>query len=186
MDGIRSKIVLAILIALMALLAGIDVVMDIVDGAPAHHAVIEGFVVLLGLVGLGGLVQRVLQQVRTEAALRQRAATLTADLESSRQEAKRWRDEAAEILAGLAKAIDGQFTRWSLTPAEREVALLLLKGLSHKEIGIVRSVGEATVRQQARTLYQKAGVAGRHDLSAFFLEDLLLPSARATEEVDAS
>ena len=39
----------------------------------------------------------------------------------------------------------------------------------------MRSVAEATVRQQAAAIYKKAGVSGRHELSAFFLEDLLLP-----------
>ena len=56
-----------------------------------------------------------------------------------------------------------------------EVALLLLKGLSHKEIAEVRGVAETTVRQQARALYKKAGLGGRNDLAAFFLEDLLGP-----------
>lgn len=63
--------------------------------------------------------------------------------------------------------------RWELSPAEKEVALLLLKGLSHKEIAEVRGTSEATVRQQSRALYKKAGLTGRHDLAAFFLEDLL-------------
>lgn len=43
-----------------------------------------------------------------------------------------------------------------------------------------RSPGSAgpptTRRQQARSLYGKAGVAGRAELSAGFLEDLLLPA----------
>jgi DNA-binding NarL/FixJ family response regulator len=62
-----------------------------------------------------------------------------------------------------------------LSPAEKEVALLLLKGLAHKEIAQARSITEATARQQARAVYKKAGLAGRNDLAAFFLEDLLLP-----------
>ena len=66
--------------------------------------------------------------------------------------------------------------RWSLTPAEKEVALLLLKGLSHKEIAQARSITEATARQQARAVYRKAGLSGRNELAAFFLEDLLLPA----------
>jgi DNA-binding NarL/FixJ family response regulator len=53
--------------------------------------------------------------------------------------------------------------------------LLLLKGLSHKEVAKVRSVSEATARQQARAVYKKGGLSGRHDLAAFFLEDLMLP-----------
>ena len=62
---------------------------------------------------------------------------------------------------------------------EKEISLLLLKGLSHKEIDYIRNVsGEATARQQARALYQKAGLLGPDDLSAFFLEELTLPITR--------
>ena len=79
------------------------------------------------------------------------------------------------MMKGLAEALDQQFDRWRLSPAEKEVALLLLKGLSHKDIAEVRSVTAATARQQARSVYKKAGLSGRHDLAAFFLEDLMLP-----------
>ncbi len=76
---------------------------------------------------------------------------------------------------GLAGAIDEQLERWHLSAAEKDIALLLLKGLEHKEIAELRGVSETTVRQQARSLYRKAGLAGRHELAAFFLEDLLGP-----------
>ncbi|KPK49998.1 MAG: LuxR family transcriptional regulator, partial [Myxococcales bacterium SG8_38_1] len=89
--------------------------------------------------------------------------------------ASRWRGEVRDLMKGLSAAIDQQFDRWDLTPAEKEVALLLLKGLSHKDIAEVRSVTEATARQQARAVYKKGGLSGRHDLAAFFLEDLMLP-----------
>jgi DNA-binding NarL/FixJ family response regulator len=55
------------------------------------------------------------------------------------------------------------------------VALLLLKGLSLKEIAAVRATSERTIRAQARSVYSKAGLTGRASLSAFFLEDLLAP-----------
>ena len=61
--------------------------------------------------------------------------------------------------------------------------MLLLKGLSHKEIAAIRNVGEATVRQQAGSIYRKAGLEGRRDLAAFFLEDLLGPRSRVTSVV---
>jgi DNA-binding NarL/FixJ family response regulator len=72
-------------------------------------------------------------------------------------------------------AIDAQFSQWSLSTAEREVALLLVKGLSTKEIATVRATSERTVREQARAIYAKAGLAGRAALAAYFLEDLLPP-----------
>lgn len=97
------------------------------------------------------------------------------DLEIARLQGKRWRSESRVLLNGLGEAIDAQFTRWSLTDAEREVALLLLKGLSTKEIAAVRASSERTVREHARAIYSKAGLTGRAALSAYFLEDLLAP-----------
>ena len=79
------------------------------------------------------------------------------------------------LLAGLGAAIELQFERWGLTPAEKDVALLLLKGLGHKEAAGVLERSERTVRQHAIAVYRKSGLAGRAELAAFFLEDLLLP-----------
>lgn len=97
------------------------------------------------------------------------------DLELARVQGQRWRGEARSHLKGLGDAIEVQFSRWNLTEAEREVALLLLKGLSSKEVAAVRATSERTVREQARSIYSKAGLTGRTALSAFFLEDLLAP-----------
>jgi DNA-binding CsgD family transcriptional regulator len=101
--------------------------------------------------------------------------TLLRDLEVARAQGQKWRSEARALLNGLGEAIEAQFSRWNLTEAESEVALLLLKGLSLKEIAAVRATTERTVRAQARSLYSKAGLTGRAALSAFFLEDLLAP-----------
>jgi len=79
-------------------------------------------------------------------------------------------------MEGLGAYIDAQFDAWGLTVSEKDVALMLLKGFSMKEISDLREVSERTTRQQAVTIYSKAGIGGRAELSAFFLEDLLLPS----------
>lgn len=97
------------------------------------------------------------------------------DLEIARVQGQRWRAESRALLDGLGQAIEAQFARWNLTEAEREVALLLLKGLSSREIAAVRAVSERTIHEQARAIYAKAGLTGRAALSAFFLEDLLAP-----------
>lgn len=97
------------------------------------------------------------------------------DLEVARVQGERWRSEARSHLQGLGEAIGIQFSHWNLTDAEREVALLLLKGLSIKEVAAVRTTSERTAREQARAVYAKAGLTGRAALSAFFLEDLLAP-----------
>lgn len=96
-------------------------------------------------------------------------------LESRREERDAWRRSARQALEGLGQAIDDRFRQWKLTPAEREVALQLLKGHSHKQIARMTQRSERTVRQHATVVYQKAGLAGRAELAAFFLEDLMLP-----------
>jgi len=73
----------------------------------------------------------------------------------------------------MARVIQRQFDDWGLTQTEKEVAMLLLKGLSFKEIAVVRDTLEKTVRQQASSIYRKSGLGGRHAFSAWFIEDLL-------------
>jgi DNA-binding CsgD family transcriptional regulator len=170
-DEARERTVtlaLAGLFGLVALLAAIDLIADLGEGTTLTHVAIEGTAGAVGLVGAGWMALRVRALVRE-------ARRMQADLQASRAEAERWRDEARDLIAGLGAAIDRQLERWGLSAAEKEIALLLLKGLSHKEVASVRGVSETTVRQQAGAIYRKSGLSGRHDLAAFFLEDLLGP-----------
>lgn len=169
-DGYEKRVVVAsaILLGLIGALVTYDLVEDYADGANVGHVLVEGSVLVLAVGGVVALLARLRRLLLRERDLTRRLA-------DTEEEAARWREEARTALEGLGAAIGRQFERWSLTPAEREVGLLLLKGLSHKEIAAVRGVSERTVREQARSVYRKAGVAGRADLSAFFLEDLLLP-----------
>lgn len=166
---------LALLFAAVAALAAADLTSDIGEGASVRHMVTEAILLLTGLLGLALMVRRLVRLSRQAEGLRRQARELSEQLEVRTAEATRWRREAHAVLEGLGVAIDRQFDRWRLTPAEREVGLLLLKGLSHKEVAAIRGVSSATARQQARSMYKKGGLSGRNDLAAFFLEDLLLP-----------
>ena len=166
--GSRIVALAGTLFAIIATLIAFDIAADYRSGTERPHILIEG--IIMGLA-LGGL----LFLWRQFRSLQHRAERLRVDLAAARREAKRFRDEAHEALRGLSEAIDRQFTRWNLSPAEREIGLLLLKGLSHKEIGELRSTTETTIRQQALAVYRKSGLRNRAELSAFFLEDLFLP-----------
>jgi DNA-binding CsgD family transcriptional regulator len=107
-------------------------------------------------------------------------------LQAREQERDLWRARADHFLRGLGAEIDAQLTRWSLTPTEKEVALLLLKGLGHKQVAELMERSERTVRQHAVAVYRKSGCAGRAELAAFFLEDLLLPQPPAGEASDSA
>ena len=138
--------------------SGLDLVLELLEIVP----------IVLTSVGLVLLFQFTRRQSENQVKL-------IRELEIARAQGQRWRAEARAHLNGLGQAIDAQFSRWNLTEAEREVALLLLKGLSHKEVAAIRATSERTVREQARALYAKAGLTGRAALSAFFLEDLIAP-----------
>ncbi len=91
-------------------------------------------------------------------------------------------EELEKALAGIHAQIEREFEAWNLTAAEREIALLLLKGLRLKEIAAARGTSERTVRQQAQAIYKKAGLDGRSDLAAFFIEDFMLSIKLAGSE----
>lgn len=158
------------ILMLTAVLVGLDVAADARAGSSSGHIVLELGIVTVALAGSVALWAQLL-------LARRRARSLERDLVQAQADAARFRDESREHLRGLADAIDRQFDRWALSGAEREVALLLLKGLALKEIARVRVTSERTVRQQALAVYRKGGLAGRAELSAFFLEDLLAPGA---------
>jgi len=65
------------------------------------------------------------------------------------------------------------FETWSLTPSERDVALLAIKGLSIAEIARLRETKEGTVKAQCNAIYGKAGVSGRPQLLSLFIEELM-------------
>ena len=174
----EGRLLAGVLVAFLAvvILAAVDLSADLREGTTLGHVSSEGGVILVGLVGALFAARQLVLPLRQMRAAEEEARSLAERLEVSTANAIRWRNEARDLLAGLGAALDQQFERWGLSPAEKEVGLLLLKGLSHKEVATTRSVTEATARQQARSLYKKAGLTGRHDLAAFFLEDLMLPT----------
>lgn len=158
-----------VLYALIFLLIGTDMLSDYQEGLDWAHIGVELLVLLCAVVGLTLLGRYFYQSTKT------RLEILQIDLTQAKQEADRWRAESRNLLQGLGVEIQKQFSRWGLTQAESEIGLLILKGFSHQEIANIRGASERTVREQARVLYRKAGLAGKAELSAFFLEDLLLP-----------
>ena len=162
----KKTIGLAIgLLLVMAALIGGDLWTDYRAGTTASHIALESVVLLLAAAGVAILW-------REFQVARETVAGLRVDVETARREAAQWRDETKATMGELRAAIDRQFERWKLSGAERDVAMCLLRGLCHKEVAGRRKTSERTVREQARTVYQKSGVGGRSELAAFFLADL--------------
>lgn len=75
--------------------------------------------------------------------------------------------------AAFAEILAERFAEWALTPAERDVALFAIKGLSTAEIAALRETSEGTVKAQTNAIYRKAGVTGRPQLLSLFIEELM-------------
>lgn len=66
------------------------------------------------------------------------------------------------------------FRRFDLTPAETDVAWLLLKGMAIGEIADLRATRLGTVKAQCSAIYRKSGVSGKSQFISQIVEDLLL------------
>jgi DNA-binding CsgD family transcriptional regulator len=174
-----------VLFALIALLMATDLTIEYRRGVPQALQTFELLIFLSALTGIAFHWWQMMSERRRARALVRELAEAQAEVRRWTEDARRWNEETETILRGLGEAIDRQFERWGLTPAEREVALLQLKGLRHRDIAELRKTSERTVRQQALAVYRKSGLNGRSDLEAFFLEDLLLPG-RTSSDVRAS
>ncbi len=83
-------------------------------------------------------------------------------------------EEQLKIAAGaFAQVLQDRFATWGLTPAEKDVALFLIKGMSTAEISQLRSTSEGTIKAQTNAIYRKSGVNGRSQLLSLFIEDLM-------------
>lgn len=160
--------VIAGVLAIVVVMVGTDLLTDTGEGVSTWHVTTEGIAGLAAALGIVYLL-------RGTYSLQHRLSEEVARSTALAEEAERWRADARRHVDGLARAIDQQLTRWNLTVAEKEVTFLLLKGLGFKEIAAVRHTSEKTARAQSTAIYAKAGLSGRTELAAFFLEDLLVP-----------
>jgi DNA-binding CsgD family transcriptional regulator len=171
----RLQLPLAVLLVAFAAGGAIDLVLDRPPRLLSFHTVYE-----MGLVLASALTAAWLwggwRRAEREGAMLRRA------LGERQAERDAWRAGAERALAGFGHEVDRQFSTWHLTPAEREVALQLLKGKSHKDIAAETGRSERTVRQHAAAAYEKAGLDGRAALAAFFLEGLRLPKSAGLEQ----
>ncbi|MGE5085952.1 MAG: helix-turn-helix transcriptional regulator [Bacillota bacterium] len=137
-----------------------DLFLDWGSHAPKVHLFFEFLVGLASLAWLLFFLKKYLLLLRLHAL--------------SAEEVKEWKQRASQLSEGLTHSIDVQFNTWGLTETEKEIALLLVKGLATKEIATIRDCSERTVRQHAQAIYSKSNLAGRAELAAYFIEDLLI------------
>ncbi|MCB1704435.1 MAG: response regulator transcription factor [Halioglobus sp.] len=161
-----KDIVITVILSIIMVLNFADVITDIQLGVPTWHIIEESLIVLAAGLTVAYLVIEMRHRSRQLEQLTLTLSRADRDMANITEEMRSARKQYSEV-------IQQQFRAWQLTTSEQEVAMLLLKGLSFKEIAAVRNTREKTVRQQASTIYAKSGVDGRHAFAAWFLEDLL-------------
>jgi DNA-binding CsgD family transcriptional regulator len=175
-----------LLIGVLSLIAVggiVDLILDRPTTLLSAHVIFEGSMVALSLGCIVVLWRGWRATARDLARTQYSLVATQRSLEARQSERDAWRASAEEALAGLGVAIDRQFAKWGLTPTEREVALLLLQGLGHKQVAARTGRSERTVRQHAVSVYEKSGLGGRAELAAFFLQDLMLPRDEGQHDV---
>lgn len=168
-DSPGHRLVTAIIFGLIALAGATDLLLDTAEhrSSPLHVAL----EIAVTLLSLGLAIQIYRQWQRAIGSLRETRESLVA----RQQERDEWQRRAEASLTGMRAAIESQLTEWELTPAEREVALMILQGKGHKQIASETHRSERTVRQHAVAVYEKSRLGGRAELAGFFLEGLMLP-----------
>ena len=153
--GRRRSLVLASALVLQGVAAVFfvgDVVADLREDLLHPHSIVEA---LVTVALIAGIAISTVQLRRTLAEMGEQARAL----DTARGE--------------LARVVSTQFDDWGLTPAERDVGFLALKGLDVAEIAEVRGAAPGTVRAQLARIYAKSGVSNRAQFAAWFVEDLL-------------
>ena len=69
--------------------------------------------------------------------------------------------------------MENKFQRWGLSPAEKDISVLILKGLGTSEISEIRSTKLGTVKLQVHKILQKAGASNRAEFMSLFMDDFL-------------
>jgi DNA-binding NarL/FixJ family response regulator len=161
---------LTLVAAAVALAAGLAILDVIVEGE-GFAAADFGLEVLDRLLTVGAMVAIAwitfgLRDVRAEQV------ALRADIDRAVALGEEWRTASRATLDDLGAAIRRQFDVWGLTPAEADIAGLMLKGVPLGDIARLRRTSDRTIRQQAQAIYRKSRLSGRAELAAYFLESL--------------
>ncbi|MFA6235940.1 MAG: LuxR C-terminal-related transcriptional regulator [Bacteriovorax sp.] len=169
----KIKIITFLILVGTSFLALADIVIDMQKGIGLNHLIHEAFLWLFSMIGAFYQFRIIKWQSNKMLGFKQQIAELDKINEALKFEQKTFEKKISHLSNEFLNYIDEQFNKWGFSRGEKEIALLLIKGLSMKEIADIRGSNENTVRQQASQIYKKSSLSGRMELSAFFLDDLL-------------
>jgi DNA-binding CsgD family transcriptional regulator len=130
-----------------------DVVQDLQEPVvAAWHLVPEALASLALLIGIGFEVVYLLHLLQRKASLERSVGMASAQLQD---------------------IIQSHFDSWKLTASERDVAALMIKGLSISEIASVRGSADGTVKAHLNAIYRKSNARNRAEVLSHIMDTLI-------------
>ncbi|GBF50170.1 response regulator [Leptospira ryugenii] len=135
---------------------------DIFDRYRILIATFESFIAVSSFLAISILYR----ELKTEAQENEQAQNLIEDLKRTNRilhnpENSFWQE------------VKVQLEKWKLTDAEKEIAVLLLRGFSHQQIAGVRQKSLRTIENQTAAIYEKSSMRGKLEFISYFLTPLL-------------
>jgi DNA-binding CsgD family transcriptional regulator len=169
----RIKIITFVILLGTSIFALVDIILDMNEGVTTEHLIHEAALWAFSMAGAFYQFKIIKWQNREMDEFQSKINELDLNNNALRLEQENFQKKITHLSTEFLLNIDEQFNKWVFSRAEKEIALLLIKGLAMKEIADIRGSSESTVRQQASQIYKKSSLNGRMELSAFFLDDLL-------------
>lgn len=169
----RIKIITFVILLGTSIFALIDIIVDMQEGVTLAHLIHEAALWAFSMAGAFYQFKIIKWQNHEMEAYQSKITELDSKNAALKNEQENFQKKISHLSTEFLVNIDDQFNKWAFSRAEKEIALLLIKGLAMKEIADIRGSSESTVRQQASQIYKKSSLNGRMELSAFFLDDLL-------------
>ncbi len=155
-----SQTLVLVLLILVQLACAIffawDVVSDYLEVTSRHlpsiHLLMEGISVFALAIAIAIEISTLRRMMRRETYLQ----------EVSSQAAK-----------AMHEIVEERFSEWKLTPSEKDVAMLVVKGFSITEIAGIRGNAEGTVKAHLNAIYRKSETNSRAEMLGLFIDPLM-------------
>lgn len=165
-EGRRPLIYAVISLFITISLTSVDILHELHQGVDLRYICLEFAICFSACLGVIFVSSLFYQERKTRLGLDHELMIVKSDVE-------KWKQKVKSISQQFATAIDEQFTLWGLSKAEKDISLLLIKGMSSKDIAILRNVTEKTIRTHASAVYKKSGLTTRYELAAYFIDALI-------------
>lgn len=166
----KEKLTLTYLLTTVFLIILADITFYFLEGHPLKDMVfdllLEGTLLLLILFTANYVWKKFTFEIETNHSI-------SNDLRKTKESANLWEKKSKHFVIEFQAHVTIEFNKWNLSKSEKEVALLVLQGKSSKEISSLRFTSEITIRNQCHSIYEKSGLGGKSELSAYFLNELI-------------